>query len=116
MTRKYLFQTTVTSSDSNVWISNPLDKVIYCEDLESAKKWYFTKLSGDDFIQVSNNAKKNLSPMYYDDKDGNAHECGFIVKGSTEIMLNDYKWVKKYIDLWVTVSEIINPYETYVNV
>ena len=112
----FLFETHATMKDYNAakwWIDRDYipTKKINANNLKEAIKQYadFCSEHGAD---ISANAIKSAATLYYDDKDGNAHECGRVFTASTEMADDDRnKWVKQYIDLWVNISIITSPFE-----
>lgn len=46
----------------------------------------------------------------YMDADDTAKHIGYVFKASTMVDF-DRRWVKKYADIWTTISVISNPFE-----
>lgn len=63
------------------------------------------------YIEISDNAIKNASPMFINMKNREAKQTGLVITAST-----DFSNKKQYIDLWVEVFQIIpvNFKEVYV--
>lgn len=104
----YLFKTTTTMKEYNNkkwWIDSKIvnDLYITADNVESALKEYQNIVKNKCYIDISNNALKNKSPMYID-TDNEPKQVGFVLTGSTEFEDRDnYKWSKQYIDLWVNI-------------
>lgn len=107
----YLFETTTTMKEynnKNWWIDSRIieNKVIEAETLKEALKEYQKEVSENDYIEISNNAIKNKSPMYVDTKSGETKQVGYVITGKSEFQRDDYTWSTQYIDLWVSISII----------
>lgn len=111
--KTYLFITTTTVKPIDKgrwWIDDKLVSNMYiqADNLHEALKEYQKRIE-DHGVTISNNALKNKSPMFRDDKDGNLIQVGYVITGKT--LFNDEKrWIDKYIDLWVEIQEISNPF------
>jgi hypothetical protein len=107
----YRFETTATMKDYNSakwWIDSGIVRPVEVEadDLKTAfQEWRQTVIDRD-YIEISNNAIRNKSPMYKDTADG-PKQTGFVITGKTEFDKGDYSgWSTQYIDLWVSVRRI----------
>lgn len=111
----YQFETTATMKPHNKkkwWIDSGIIRKITVEadSLAQALKQYRKTVYERDYIEISKNALKNKAPMYRDDKEGFSYQCGYVITAKTDFN-NDYRgWVTQYIDLWVTVNIITNPF------
>lgn len=113
--KKYLFKSTTTMKEYNNkkwWIDGDIirDFVTDAENITQALKNYcdFAENSG---ISISKNALKNKNAMYIDTP-GDAVQCGYVITGKTDF--NDdinYKWVSQFIDIWVKIFIIENPFK-----
>lgn len=56
-------------------------------------------------------AIKTKSPMYRDTKTGEPVQVGFVITASTDFDNDRKGWIKQFIDLWVDVNIISNPFE-----
>lgn len=111
--KKYLFKTATTIKDDNYWINDDYVKKAYIEanNIDEGLEKYINFSCEECFIEVSKNAIKTKNPMYRELKDGNSIQVGYVLTASTEIQRSDYIWVKKYIELWIEIEEVINPFE-----
>lgn len=113
--KTYLFNTTATMKDYNCekwWIDSKIigDLRIDANNLKDALKEY-QNIVKDRCIEISDNAIKNKNPMYIDNKAGETIQTGYVITGKTEFEDRDnYKWSKQYIDLWVKIDVIENPF------
>lgn len=116
--KKYLFKTTATMKEYNNkkwWIDSGIIReiTINAENIEKAIEQYREKVIEDDYINISKNALKNKSPMYIDSTNGEPIQCGYVITASTEFDNDRRGWIKQYIDLWVTINIIVNPFIAY---
>ena len=90
----YRFETTATMKDYNSakwWIDSGIVRPVEVEadDLKTAfQEWRQTVIDRD-YIEISNNAIRNKSPMYKDTADG-PKQTGFVITGKTEFDKGDY--------------------------
>ena len=113
--KTYLFTTitTVKPIDKGKWwIDRDLISNIYIQsnNLDEALKEYQQKTEEDYGVTISNNALKNKSPMFIDDENGDPVQIGYVITGKTPFHDNKGKWIDKYIDLWVEIQQVINPF------
>lgn len=114
--RKYLFETTATMKPYNRrkwWIDSGIIRplIIQAETMEKALEQYQKQVQEQYYITVSNNALTHKEPIYRDTPNGDAVQVGWILTASTDFD-NDHKgWVKQYIDLWVHIQAVQNPFE-----
>lgn len=107
----YRFETTATMKEYNSakWyidsgIVRPVE--VEADDLKTALKEWRQTVIDRYYIEISNNAIRNKSPMYIDTADGQK-QVGFIITGKTEFEKGNYGgWSTQYIDLWVSVRRI----------
>ena len=108
----YRFETTATMKEYNreKWyvddgIVRPVE--VEADDLKTALKEWRETVIDRDYVEISNNAIRNKSPMYVDTADG-PKQVGFVITGKIEEFDNDdYSgWSTQYIDLWVSVMRI----------
>lgn len=112
---KFIFKTTTTMKEYNnakYWIgSNIVPEIIVTADSVKAALEKWREKVGENYssITVSKNALKTKEPMFVDTVEGDAKQVGYVITGCTEILLDDcYKWVKQYVDLWVTVITVVD--------
>ena len=108
--KEYLFRTTATMKEYNCrkwWINSDVisDIEIDAENLKQALKEYQEIVINKFYIDISNNAIKNKSPMYIDTKSG-VKQIGFVITASGDFDRGDYTgFSKQYFDLWIEISE-----------
>ena len=113
---KYLFKTVTTMkryNNKNWWIDKDIIKniTITADNITAALKQYKEIVSDRFYIDISNNAIKHKNPMYIDTSNG-TKQIGYVITGKTEFRDDiRYKWINQYIDLWVEISIINNPFE-----
>lgn len=93
---KYQIETTTTMKEYNNkkwWIDSDTIRTITisAENITEALKEYQKIVSKKYYIDISNNALKNKSPMYVDDKNGNAQQVGYVITAKTEFEDNAYR-------------------------
>ena len=108
--KKYLFRTTTTMKEYNCkkwWIDRDIipQTTIEAENVKEALAKYKV-FCEDHCVEISNNALKTKSAMYRDTVEG-AKQCGYVITGKTDFDDNHYRWVTQYIDLWVSIAEIL---------
>lgn len=111
----YQFKTTATMKEYNRrkwWIDSGIVREITIEaDTTTAAFKEYQKEVHDRFcIDISDNAIKTKSPMYRDTKTGEPVQVGFVITASTDFDNDRRGWVKQFIDLWVDVNIISNPF------
>lgn len=114
---KFLFETTTTMKPYNAkkwWISGDIIPriTIDADNVKHALKTYQEIVLEKHYITISNNAIKTANPMYIDDKSGESTQCGYVITAKTTFDNDRRGWVDQYIDLWVNISIISNPWET----
>lgn len=116
--KKYRFDTTATMKEYNSqkwWIDSGIIRpvIVTAETLAAALEKYRESVERYG-VNISKNAIATKSEMYQDTAAGEAVQCGYVITGSTEFSddsRHGWPWVKQYIDLWVTVSVLVNPFE-----
>lgn len=107
----YLLRTTATMKRHNNkkwWIDGDIIRNMYidAENVNEALKEYQEATHERYGVEISNNALKNMDPMYIDTPNG-AKQTGFVITAKTDFCDDSrYKWVTQYIDLWVSISII----------
>lgn len=113
---KFQFKTSATMKPYNCkrwWIDSGIVREITVEadDMEKALGRYREIVSDDYGIRISKNAMDTKEPMYRDTAAGESLQVGYVITGKTDFN-DDYRgWVAQYIDLWVSVSVVMNPFE-----
>lgn len=112
----YQFKTTATMKPYNNkkwWIDSGIVREITIEadTITAAVKEYQKEVHDRFYIDISDNAIKTKAPMYRDTKTGEPVQVGFVITASTDFDNDRRGWVKQFIDLWVDVNIISNPFE-----
>ena len=113
--KTYLFITITTVKpfdEGKWWIDDKLISNMYIQanNLDEALKKYQQKTEEDYAVTISNNALKNKSPMFIDDENGDPVQIGYVITGKTLFDNAGKGWIDKYIDLWVEIQQVINPF------
>lgn len=112
---KYQFKTSATMKEYNAknwWIDSGVVReiIVEADNLNDALKQYQAIVSEKYYIEISRNALKNKRPMYRDTPDCEAVQCGYVITGKTDFQTDAGDWVTHYIDLWVSVNVVVNPF------
>ena len=112
---KYQFNTSATMkryNNKNWWIDSGIVREITVEadNMGAALEQYRDTVHDQYYINISKTALKNKEPMYRDTATGDALQCGYVITGSTDFDNDGRGWVTQYIDLWVTVNIVCNPF------
>ena len=114
---KYLFKTTATMKPYNRrkwWIDGDIVREIKIDasSTRDALQKYRDIVKERDYITISENAIKHPDPMYRDTENGNAVQVGYVITAKCDFEDRDnYKWSTQYIDLWISVYVVSNPFE-----
>ena len=114
--KTYQFRTTATMKEYNHekwWIASDVvrDIQVQAETIRDALKEYQRTVQERDYISISDHAIKNPAPMYRDTKSGESVQVGYVITAKTDFDDNRRRRVTQYIDLWVTIHEIKNPFK-----
>ena len=93
------------------WIDSNIVREISVEadNTKEALEKYRKIVTEECYIEISNNAMKNKSPMYIDTKDGETKQIGYVITEKTEFEDRDnYRWSTQYIDLWVRILTVVD--------
>lgn len=113
----FLFKTTATMkpyNNKNWWIDSDIVREIKvtANTMREALEKYREIVKERHYVEISLNAIRHPEPMYRDGADGDAVQVGFVITAKTDFEDRDrYKWSTQYIDLWVTVYTVSNPFE-----
>lgn len=113
---RFLFKTTATMKHYNNkkwWIDRDIVREIKidAENTHDALEKYRDIVRDRDYIEISRNALKHAEPMYRDTENGDAVQVGYVVTARCDFEDRDnYKWSAQYIDLWVSVYIVSNPF------
>lgn len=80
---------------------------VKANSIQSALKEYQQLVNEDSFVYISNNGLKQKGNMYIDTKDGTPVQVGYVITAKTYI-----ENTVQFIDLWVTIETIGNPFCT----
>jgi len=113
---RYLFETNVYMKPYNsrkYWIDRDFCKPIKitATNLQEAIVNYCNYIYSNHYIKISQNAINNKSPVYIDDKNGDAIQCGYVFTGKTY-----FENTQQFVDIWTTIYRIENinfPIEDY---
>ena len=113
---KYLFNTFATMKTYNHkkwWIDSDIVREITTEadSLPAAIEQYAEIVKSNYYIDISKNALKCKQPMYIDSKTSKPKQAGYVITGKTDFQDDFGKWTEQYIDLWVNISIVSNPFE-----
>ena len=109
--KNYIFETTTTMKEYNNekwWINHDVVQPIRisAESVTEALRQYKEKV--EEFgVTISENALKTKNPMYVDTV-GGVKQTGYVITGQMDFNDNYYRWVKQYIDLWVTIITVVD--------
>lgn len=112
-TMKFLFNTTATMKEYNRkkwWIDAKIipNITIEADTIKEALKTYQKIVLEKHCITISDNAINKKNNMYKDTQHG-PQQTGFVITGKA-VFENNYKWTAQYIDLWVDIKIIKNPF------
>lgn len=114
---KYRFETTTTVKEyaqKKWWIDSGIVRpvTVQAASVADALKQYKQIVGDRHYVSISNNALSSKSPMYVDYADGSVAQVGYVITGATDFDNGYGKTVKQYVDLWVTITEVVNPFES----
>lgn len=110
---EFLFNTTATMKEYNNkkwWIDARIipNITIEADTIKEALKAYQKTVLDKYYIAISDNAIKNKNNMYRETENG-PQQVGYVITGKTEFECN-CKWIAQYIDLWVDIQIVKNPF------
>ena len=111
--KTYLFKTAATVKEAdqgNYWIDRGFigNIEVTAENLTDALARYADIVEKKYYVGVSKTAIKRKNGMFVDRLNGETVQVGYVLTGRFELA-DGYKWVKKYIDLWVKIHEVSTP-------
>lgn len=114
---RYEFKTTTTMklhNNKKWWIDRNIvaPMIIEAENINQALNIYSTHVRENSYIDISKNALKTKQNMYCECvTDGTTKQVGYVITGSTDFEDTDARsWKKQYIDLWVEICVVKNPF------
>ena len=110
----YLFESTKICKNPRFWIDGDIirQKKIHAATLAEACEKY-AKEAAADSVEISKTQIKKPEKIYIDDKDGNAQQCGYLFKATTDIYDEERgKWTKCRAYILVTIYELKSPFLT----
>lgn len=113
---KFQFKTSATMKPYNNkkwWIDSGIIReiTIEAENIQKALEQYRETVHDKYYIDISKNALKTKAAMYRDNANGEPQQCGHVITAKTDFDNDRRGWVTQYIDLWVTVAVVVNPFE-----
>lgn len=117
--KTYQFKTAATMKPYNCkkwWISSDIIPTIEikAENLKKALILWRDQVEQKHFVSISDKAIKHPEPMYVD-TENEPQQVGYVITGKTDFDNDRRGWVTQYIDLWVSVDEIKNPFKEETN-
>lgn len=112
---KYRFETTTTLKEyaqKKWWIDSGIVRpvTVQAASVADALKQYQQLVKERFYVSISDNALTTKDKMYVDCADGTAVQVGYVITGATDFDNGYGKTVKQYVDLWVTITEVVNPF------
>ena len=111
--RKFLFESTTICKNPRFWIDEEIirRKKIAAASLAEACEKYAEEAAAAG-VTISKTQQKRPEKIYIDDKDGNAQQCGYLFKATTDIYDEERrKWTKCRAEIWATVYELRSPFD-----
>lgn len=113
---KFQFKTSATMKPYNNkkwWIDSGIIReiTIEAESIQNAFEQYQETVHDKYYVDISKNALKTKTAMYKDGANGEPQQCGYVITAKTDFDNEHREWVTQYIDLWVAVSVVLNPFE-----
>lgn len=108
----YLFESNTICKNPRFWIADDIirRKKIAAATLAEACKKYAEEAAFSG-VEISKTQQKRPKKIYIDDKDGNAQQCGYLFKASTDIYDEERgKWTKCRAEILVTIYELKSPF------
>ena len=108
----YLFESSTFCKNPRFWIDEDIisrKKISAATHAEACEK--YAKETTAAYVEISKKKKKRPEKIYVDDKDGNAHQCGYLFKATTDIYDEERrKWTKCRAEIWATIYELKSPF------
>ena len=110
--KQFLFESSTFCKNPRFWIDEDIisRKRIYAETIAEACKKYAEEAAAAGG-EISKTQQKRPAKIYIDDKDGNAQQCGYLFKATTDIYDEERgKWTTCRAEIWATVYELKSPF------
>lgn len=112
----FQFKTSATMKPYNNkkwWIDSGIVReiTVKADNIKKALEEYREKVQEKFYINISKTALKNKDAMYIDKANGEPEQCGYVITASTDFDTDNGGWKTEYIELWVTVNVVINPFQ-----
>ena len=110
--KEFLFESSTFCKNPRFWIDRDIisHKKIAAATLAEACETY-AKEAAAAGVEISKTQQKRPEKIYIDDKDGNAQQCGFLFKATTDIYDEERrKWTNCRAEIWATVYELKSPF------
>ena len=113
--KTYLFTTTATMKEYNrakFWIDSDILRPYRTQanDLKTAFNNYIEHASARSGAEISDHAIKTKAPIYIDGENGETIQTGYCITAKSYFENDNYKLTEQYIDLWVDIETINNPF------
>lgn len=113
---RYRLDTTATLKErdhGHWWIDKNIVKpvVVTASSITDALKQYRDIVNKQFYVSISDNALKAKRGMYIDLANGGADQIGYVITGATDFDTGNGKSVKRYVDLWISIVEEVNPFD-----
>lgn len=110
--KEFLFESCTICKNPRFWIDEDIisRKKISAATLAEACEKYAEEAAAA-YVEISKTQQKRPEKIYVDDKDGNAHQCGYLFKATTDIYDEERrKWTNCRAEVLATVYELKNPF------
>ena len=110
--KEFLFESCTVCKNPRFWIDKDIisRKRIYAETIAEACKKYAEEAAFSG-VEISKTQQKRPVKIYGDDKDGNAKQCGYLFKATTDIDDEERgKWTNCRAEIYATVYELKSPF------
>lgn len=113
---RYRLDTTATLKERDHgrwWIDKNIVKpvVVTASSITDALKQYRDVVNKQYYVSISDNALKAKRGMYIDLAGGGSDQIGYVITGATDFDTDNGKCVKRYVDLWISIVEEVNPFD-----
>lgn len=108
----YLFESTTICKNPRFWIDEDIirRRKISAETLAEACEKY-AEAAAAAGVEISKTQQKRPDRLYIDDIDGNAQQCGYLFKATTDIYDDERgRWTKCRAVILVTIYELKSPF------